>query len=161
MAAAGGGRGWEAWQDGGAPCRLLPTPAVPAMPRCTASLPHAARPRTRRLPAARASKAETDLDFRAMMHSLVKDLLAVSHQPAWPAASFLLLRLAAMLAGDKGLRHSDAHVRQYCVDLLASLAAALYRDEAAVQANLPALRQLAAGTAAEARGAGAFVHDGC
>lgn len=104
----------------------------------------------------------------------MKDLLAVAHQPTWPAAPFLLLRFAAMLQvrwegfrgrrgcaaqracwlctalhrlpaslcwpalpmlrmllalaihhvqGDKGLRHSDQHVRQYCLDLLASLAA--------------------------------------
>lgn len=115
------------------------------------------RPRPCRLPAARAAKAETDLDFRALLLSIVKDLLAVAHQPAWPAAAFLLLRLAAMLAGERGLRHGDAHVRQYCVDLLASLAAALYRDEAAVAADLPALRQLAeeqsgGGAGARARG---------
>lgn len=30
---------------------------------------------------------------------------------------------SAQLQGDKGLRHSDQHVRQYCLDLLASLAA--------------------------------------
>ena len=59
----------------------------------------------RRLPAARATKAESDLDFRALLLSLVKDLLAVAHQPAWPAAPFLLLRFAAMLqvsVGDAG-----------------------------------------------------------
>lgn len=59
----------------------------------------------RRLPAARATKAESDLDFRALLLSLVKDLLAVAHQPAWPAAPFLLLRFAAMLqvsVGDGG-----------------------------------------------------------
>lgn len=37
------------------------------------------------------------MDFRALLLSLVKDLLAVAHQPAWPAAPFLLLRFAAML----------------------------------------------------------------
>lgn len=121
---------------------------VPSISPLERALFPLARPAAaRRLPAARASKADTDLDFRALLLSIVKDLLAVAHQPAWPAAAFLLLRLAAMLAGERGLRHGDAHVRQYCVDLLASLAAALYRDEAAVQGDLPALRQLVAAQA--------------
>ncbi|PRW45458.1 nipped-B isoform X2 [Chlorella sorokiniana] len=106
-----------------------------------------------RLPAARATKAESDLDFRSLLLSLVKDLLAVAHQPAWPAAPFLLLRFAAMLQGDKGLRHGDQHVRQYCLDLLASLAAQLYRDEVEVQKDLPELRRLAAQAASAAGGA--------
>lgn len=98
----------------------------------------------RRLPAARTLKSEGDHDFRALLQSLVKDLLAVAHQPAWPGASFLLLRFAALLQGDKGLRHPDQHVRQYCVDLLGSLAAQLYRDEAEVVADTELLRELAA-----------------
>ncbi|KAL4427666.1 hypothetical protein ABPG75_001755, partial [Micractinium tetrahymenae] len=96
-----------------------------------------------RLPAARAIKSEGDHDFRALLQSVVKDLLAVSHQPAWPAASFLLLRFAALLQGEKGLRHPDQHVRQYCVDLLGSLAAQLYRDEGEAAADAELLRQLA------------------
>ncbi len=97
-----------------------------------------------RLPSARALKSEGDQDFRALLEGLVKDLLAVAHQPAWPAASFLLLRFAALLQGDKGLRHPDQHVRQYCVDLLGSLAAQLYRDEGEAAADGDLLRQLAA-----------------
>lgn len=97
-----------------------------------------------RLPSARALKSEGDQDFRALLEGLVKDLLAVAHQPAWPAAPFLLLRFAALLQGDKGLRHPDQHVRQYCVDLLGSLAAQLYRDEGEAAADGDLLRQLAA-----------------
>ena len=96
-----------------------------------------------RLPAARAQKSETDLDFRSLLHSLVRDLLSVAHQPAWPAAAFLLLRFAALLQGERGLRHPDQHVRQYCIDLLASLAARLYADEGDAQRDAPQLQQLA------------------
>lgn len=97
-----------------------------------------------RLPSARALRSEGDHDFRVLLQGVVKDLLAVAHQPAWPAASFLLLRFAALLQGDKGLRHPDQHVRQYCVDLLGSLAAQLYRDEGEAAGDVDLLRKLAA-----------------
>lgn len=67
----------------------------------------------------------------------------MSRQPAWPAAPFLLLRFAALLQGEKGLRHPDQHVRQYCVDMLGSMAAQLYSDEKEAAADADLLRQLA------------------
>ncbi|PSC68988.1 nipped-B B isoform X2 [Micractinium conductrix] len=97
-----------------------------------------------RLPAARAAKSEGDADFRTLLQGLLRDLLAAAHLPAWPAAPFLLLRFAAVLGGDRGLRHPDQHVRQYCLDLAASLAAQLYRDEVAVGEDAAALVALAA-----------------
>jgi hypothetical protein len=47
------------------------------------------------------------------------------------------------LQGERGLRHPDQPTRQACIDLLASLAAQLYADEAAVQKDAPLLQQLA------------------
>ena len=59
-----------------------------------------------RLPGARAAKSETDVDFRVLLDAVVKDLLAASTLPEWPAAAALLLRLVTSLSSPKGLQHT-------------------------------------------------------
>jgi hypothetical protein len=51
-----------------------------------------------RLSSGRGGRGEGgDADFRALLCALLRDLMAAAHQPAWPAAPFLLLRLTALL----------------------------------------------------------------
>ena len=90
------------------------------------------------------------MDFRVLLDQLVRDLLEVSHLPEWTAAPFMLLRLLALLGGDKGLRSPDHHVRQVIVDLLGLVGARLHADELAVQQDAEWLGQVVAAAAAAA-----------
>lgn len=97
-----------------------------------------------RLPAARAHKVETDLDFAAVCAGLVQDLLTAVLLPQWPAASTLLLRLAAALNSQKGLQHQDPAVRQMCLDLLGKMLAHLHGAEVALKGDADWLADVAA-----------------
>lgn len=59
-----------------------------------------------RLPAARATKSDTEQDFKLLLEQLLADLLVVACEPEWPAAAVLLLRFLTTLSGSKGLQHA-------------------------------------------------------
>ena len=47
-----------------------------------------------------------------------------------------------VMHGSRGLKHGEAVIRQMCLDGLGSIAAALYRDAAQVEADEPKLIKL-------------------
>ena len=74
---------------------------------------------------AKALKADSAVDLRSAAASLVGDCAALLPLPGWPASGPALLRLAACLAGARGLRASDTAVRCAAVDLLGTAAGAV------------------------------------
>ncbi len=81
------------------------------------------------LPAARAAKSDSAQDTKAVVESLLADMLALQCLPEWPAANVLLRLFAKVLSGPKGLSHADTGVKGLCVDLTGHLVRGLC-DEA-------------------------------
>jgi hypothetical protein len=96
-----------------------------------------------RLARARAAKADTSADFRAVLLGLVDDLLAAARLPQWPAAAVLLNHLASALSSPRGLHAADAGVRQACVEALGRALAALQAGEAAARRDEAWLEEVA------------------
>ncbi|KAK9829724.1 hypothetical protein WJX72_007528 [[Myrmecia] bisecta] len=88
-----------------------------------------------RFPNSRATKTDTELDFKQLVEQIVADALAVVCLADWPAAALLLVRFVSLLGGSKGVNSSDTGVRQISMDLLGSVAGTLCRDAVAMEAD--------------------------
>ncbi|GLC46380.1 hypothetical protein PLESTF_001845900 [Pleodorina starrii] len=78
----------------------------------------------KKLPTARAAKADTSCDLKAWVEALVEDLLVALPLPEWPAAACLLRRLILHIKQE--LKSSDAGVQLVCVELLGLMTRSLF-----------------------------------
>ena len=96
-----------------------------------------------KLQSAKAIKADTDHDFAGVLLAIIQDILLCMEFPQWPAASTLVLRLAASLNSSKGLYHQDASVKQTCIDILGRILCYLYSNDAKMKLDSEWLDALA------------------
>ena len=106
-----------------------------------------------RVAAAKAVKADTDVDAKAAVDDVVADLAACVGLPAWPAAGPVLLRVAGAAAGERGARSGDAGTRVAAVDIVGAAAVALCAMVATAEAEAGEAAALVAALAPGAPGA--------
>lgn len=78
------------WADTPLACKVTAQVTAPAL---------AMRANARRLPAAKAAKADSSQDMKGWLEATVADLLALVDMPEWPGAMLMLRRLVLILHG--------------------------------------------------------------
>jgi len=127
-------------------CRV-PRPAVraPSSPRCSFA---SALMRSAVHSAAKAGKttgAAADTEYRAVLDSLIADLLATLHLAEWPGSEVLLTVLCrsmmATLADPKSTHESNA-LKGLALDYIGTIAARIRQDLSAKATGLRSLREV-------------------